>query len=151
MSSREGQQSITYGPSFNFSLKCVVTDSYDNTATDIHSVTVSGSKDLAKPALSTVIVDIPDHLTLSDNYPNPFNPATTISFGLPESESVNLTIYSISGQRVKTLMAGRLSAGYYRIQWDGTDHSSNKLATGVYIYELKAGSECIIKKMLFAK
>ncbi len=152
LADREGQQSITFGPSYNFSLKCVVTDSDNNTAMDIHSVIVNDSKKLSKPAPSVaVVVNIPEKLVLSDNYPNPFNPVTTINFGLPESQSVKLIVYSINGQRIRTLVSNRLLAGYHSIQWDGTNDSGKQLATGVYIYELKAGSERIIKKMLFVK
>jgi len=152
LADREGQKTISFGPSYNFSLKCKVYDSNGNVAEDIHSVIVGGlAKDMKKPISVAEFELIPKHLTLSGNYPNPFNPVTTISFGLPESELVELTIYSISGQRVKTVLNERLSAGYHRIQWDGMDYSGNKLATGVYIYELKAGSERIIKKMLFVK
>jgi len=152
MSWWEGEQTITMGPSFDFSLKCKVTDSDGNTATDIHSVIVGGiAKGIAQQTPVAAIEAIPKQLTLIGNYPNPFNPVTTISFGLPKSESVKLTIYSISGQRVKTVLNEQLSAGYHQIHWDGTDYSGNRLATGVYIYEFKAGSERIIKKMLFAK
>jgi hypothetical protein len=146
----DGDQTIIYGPDFDFSLKCKVTDSDENTATDIHSVIVGDPEPDIRPAIANIEL-IPKELTLEGNYPNPFNPTTTISFGLPESQSVKLIVYSINGQRVKTLVADHLSAGYHTIQWNGTNDFGNQMAAGVYIYELKAGSGHIIKKMVFVK
>jgi len=152
LSQYTGDQTITYGPSFDFSLKCKVTDSNGNSAEDIHSVVVAYlPKDIGKKIETVSVSQIPEQITLFGNYPNPFNPVTTIDFGLPACRSVKLVVYSINGQLVKTLLNNRLSAGYHQVQWDGKDDSGRQLTTGVYIYELKTGSERIIKKMLFVK
>jgi len=148
----EGEKTINFGPSFDFSLKCKVTDSDVNTATDIHSVIVGGpAKDIAKKIPINVIESIPEQLTLIGNYPNPFNPTTSIKFGLPDAMPVEISIYSITGKKVRTLINQDLSAGYYQVTWDGTDKSGNKIASGIYIYTLKAGSKRLTSKMLFAK
>jgi len=139
---RKGDQSITFGPSYNFSLKCTVTDSKGSTATDIHTVIVEGL---------TLDLSIPDQLTVSDNSPNPFNLVTTIKYGIPESGLATITIYSITGQKVKTLVNDHLSAGYHQVQWNGTNNFGNEIASGLYILELKSGSDHVMKKLIFAK
>jgi len=152
LSQYTGYKTIPYGPSFNFSLKCKVTDSNGNSAEDIHSVIVAYlPKNIGKKIETMSISPVPRQIGLFGNYPNPFNSVTTISFGLPESEVVKLVIYSISGQKVKELLDSRLSAGYYQVQWKATDDYGQPLATGLYIYELEAGSKRIIKKMLYVK
>jgi len=76
---------------------------------------------------------------LEQNYPNPFNPSTVISFQLPEAGDVSLAIYNSNGQLVRTLVAGEKPAGRYSVLWDATDDRGNRVASGVYVYVLKAG------------
>lgn len=148
----EGYQTITIGPHYDFSLKCKITDSDGNTATDIHSVIVGGiAKGVTQHTPVAAIEAIPEQLILIGNYPNPFNPTTSIKFGLPDAMPVEISIYSITGKKVRTLINQDLSAGYYQVNWDGTDKSGNKVASGIYIYTLKAGSKRLTSKMLFAK
>lgn len=90
--------------------------------------------------------EVPDVYSLTQNYPNPFNPSTSIKFGLPVSSLVNLKIYNTAGQVVKTLVSSELSAGYYDINFNASN-----LASGVYFYELRAGSFIETKKMLLVK
>jgi hypothetical protein len=146
----DGYQTITFGPVFDFSLKCKVTDSNGSTATDIHSVIVGDPAPDIRPAIVNIEL-IPKELTLEGNYPNPFNPTTTIKFGLPDEMPVEISIYSITGEKVNTLINQELSAGYYQLNWSGTDNSGNKVASGIYIYTLKAGSKRLTSKMLFTK
>lgn len=84
---------------------------------------------------------------LYSNYPNPFNPATTIHFRLPQDLRVRLTIYNVLGQSVRALINKNYSAGEHTVQWDGKDDSDVTLSSGVYIYELRAGSFVQRKKM----
>ncbi|WP_169313632.1 FlgD immunoglobulin-like domain containing protein [Caldithrix abyssi] len=72
-----------------------------------------------------------------NNRPNPFNPTTTIKFGLPEDGHVRLTIYSMSGQKVRTLINGQVSKGYHSILWDGKNESGQAVFGGLYFYELE--------------
>jgi hypothetical protein len=84
---------------------------------------------------------------LSQNYPNPFNPSTMIEFALPESaNNVTLRIYNSLGQRVTELVNTRLAAGSYSYTWN-----ANNVATGVYIYELRADNFVTVKKMMLLK
>jgi hypothetical protein len=147
-----GQQTVITGAAYNFSLKCEVTDSDNNIATDIHSVMVGGqffSKENQKNIATLKF--IPTELSLYVNYPNPFNPTTTIRFGLPEAQRVFISIYSITGENVINLVDDYLSEGYHNVVWNGINQSGNKVASGVYIYEMRAKNKHFIRKMLFAK
>mgnify|MGYP003959584871 CR=1 FL=1 len=92
---------------------------------------------------------IPNVTSLNQNYPNPFNPETTISFDLSERSVVTLTIYdAATGQLVRKLVEGEsATAGIYQRTWDGRDNNGLKVASGVYIYQLKAGKYTAKKKM----
>ena len=95
---------------------------------------------------------LPAAYGLQANYPNPFNPKTTIRYQLPEAADVKLEIYSASGQRVRTLVDERRSAGRYAVQWDAFDDDGRPQASGLYFYRLQAGSEFRqIRKMLLLK
>ncbi|MEE9442974.1 MAG: T9SS type A sorting domain-containing protein [candidate division Zixibacteria bacterium] len=83
---------------------------------------------------------------LSQNYPNPFNPTTEISFSLPDAAVVKLEVFNIIGQRVTVLVDEHLEAGLHHIQWDGSN-----IASGTYLYRLKAGEFTETKKMLLLK
>ncbi len=93
---------------------------------------------------------IPDHFALSQNFPNPFNPQTTIAYQLPEAGFVTLTLYDMLGRRIKTLISKRQPAGYYDVQFDG-----NSLASGLYFYVLTVKGRTkyftSTKKMLLLK
>jgi hypothetical protein len=88
---------------------------------------------------------------LNQNHPNPFNPSTTINYGLAEASDVRLVIYNVLGQEVKVLVSEYLPMGAHSIQWDGRDAIGRTVASGTYIYRLAAGDKVAIKKMIFAK
>jgi hypothetical protein len=83
---------------------------------------------------------------LEQNYPNPFNPSTTINFSIPETAEVTLTIYNTLGQKVRELVNEKLETGYYSFNWEAGD-----AASGIYIYQLKAGEFIQSKKMILIK
>jgi hypothetical protein len=86
---------------------------------------------------------------LNQNFPNPFNPETTIRYDLSDESIVNLTIYDMSGQVVRTLVNDQaMSAGQYKSVWDGRNASGQKVASGIYFYRLYAGEFTANKKML---
>ncbi|MCL4278846.1 MAG: T9SS type A sorting domain-containing protein [Ignavibacteriaceae bacterium] len=90
--------------------------------------------------------EIPEAYSLEQNYPNPFNPSTTIKFDLPEASEVTLTIYNTLGQKVDEIVNTTLEAGRYSYQWKATD-----IASGIYIYELRANKFISFKKMILIK
>ncbi|MDB4698746.1 T9SS type A sorting domain-containing protein [Candidatus Latescibacteria bacterium] len=94
----------------------------------------------------------PEAFALANNYPNPFNPATTIKYALPEASNVTLEIYNVVGQVVRTLVADHQNAGRYVVQWDATNEGGHSLSSGIYFYRLQAGGEFLeVKKMLLLK
>jgi len=89
---------------------------------------------------------VPDKLSLLQNYPNPFNPSTQIKFYLPETADVNLSVFDLTGKLVKTLANSKMERGYHEQIFE-----SNDLASGVYIYSIKANSSIESKKMVLIK
>jgi flagellar hook assembly protein FlgD len=81
----------------------------------------------------------PSEINLSQNYPNPFNSSTVVEFTLASNSPINLSIYDISGRRVKYIDLGALSAGTHRITWDGRGNNEQSLSSGIYFCKLKAG------------
>ncbi len=114
-----------------------------------YALSVSDIKNLAD--IYTYINDnknsqIPDKNMLFQNYPNPFNPTTRINFLLKTSSNVTLTIYNALGQKITDLINGYLPAGEHSVTWNGAN-----AASGIYFYELKAGSKRFYKKMVLLK
>ena len=101
---------------------------------------------------STVVVSndeepgTPSRFSLSQNYPNPFNPSTNIPFELSEASKVEISVYSILGQKVATIVNDLYSAGSHSIQWN-----AQNLATGVYIYRMQAGGFTQTRKLILLK
>ena len=94
---------------------------------------------------------IPDKFTLDQNFPNPFNPVTTISYKLPEDANVTLKVYNMMGHEVKTLVGMKKAAGIHNVEWDGTDNLGNVVSTGLYMYKIEAGNFKETKKMMLMK
>jgi hypothetical protein len=94
---------------------------------------------------------IPERFILAQNFPNPFNPSTTIEFALPSKSDVSLKIYDILGREVKTLSAGKLDAGYHGVIWDGKNEAGSAVSSGIYFYKLKAGETIISRKMVLLR
>jgi hypothetical protein len=89
---------------------------------------------------------LPEGYALEQNYPNPFNPSTLIQFSLGKASNVKLTVYNILGQRVVTLVDGRMKQGSYSVQFD-----ASRLASGIYFYRMEAGDVIAQRRMLFIK
>jgi len=94
---------------------------------------------------------IPDEYQLYDNYPNPFNPATIISFDVPKNDFVELNIYNIKGQKVKTLESNYFIPGNYSIEWNGRNDRGEQLPSGIYFYSLVSSDFNKKNKMLLIK
>jgi len=101
-----------------------------------------------------VVIDkshIPDHFTLDQNFPNPFNPTTTIGFALPEALKAQLTIYNLLGQKVYQTVAKEYPAGKYQFQWGGLDQGGRTLDAGIYVCRVEAGTYAQTIKMVLLK
>jgi hypothetical protein len=88
----------------------------------------------------------PSSFGLEQNYPNPFNPTTTIKFDLPKATEVSLKVFNVLGEEVTTLVSDRLSTGLYSYEWDASN-----LASGVYLYRLRAGDYVETRKMVLMR
>ena len=109
---------------------------------------------LSKPALSDdaeFVSDVPDTFFVAQNFPNPYNPETTIPYGLPEGVHVRLVIYNVLGQEIRTLVNEMQPAGYHRVVWDNKDAFGRSVSNGVYLYRIVAGDFVQTKKMLILK
>jgi hypothetical protein len=95
--------------------------------------------------------ELPTVYALGQNYPNPFNPSTTINFALPEAGTVVLSVYTISGERVTTLVQGSFPAGTFHVTWTGTDNNGAQVASGMYLYRIQSGTFTSVKKMVMLK
>lgn len=89
--------------------------------------------------------------TLYQNFPNPFNPSTTIRFELVRTSKIALEIFDVLGKKINTIAAGAFPKGRYNRTWDGRDETGREVASGVYIYRLKAENQIISKKMLLLR
>ncbi len=95
---------------------------------------------------------VPEQFELLQNFPNPFNPETSIRYNLPEASRVSIVIYDLLGRRVRTLIdSQQKETGYFTARWNGLDDLGGQVATGVYIYQLKTSSKSISRKMILLK
>ena len=93
----------------------------------------------------------PQGFVLEQNFPNPFNPSTTLRYELPEDGLVNVTIYDMMGRQVSTLLSSHQTAGYKSIQWNATNDFGKPVSAGVYLYQIQAGEFVQTKKMVLLK
>ena len=119
-----------------------VYDEGESTIIEVSFVYQGASSGSNVPFLST---------ELGTNYPNPFNPTTTISFALNETSDVQIDVYNITGQHVKTLINKHLEADNHNIVWNGNDSEGKSVASGVYFYKMKCSNYLSTKKMILMK
>jgi hypothetical protein len=106
---------------------------------------------ITKQTLSIASDLLPKQFTLHPNYPNPFNPITSLRYDLPEQAQVMLTIYDLMGRKVTQLVNTTQEAGYRSEQWDATDSFGNPVSAGVYLYQIRAGEFVQTRKMVLLK
>jgi hypothetical protein len=134
------QTTTTPGPYFN------------NISIKIAGTSATGVSCTPSCSPATGIAGGPRPVTaLGQNFPNPFNPTTTISFSLAEHGPVQLRIYDVDGRLVRSLVDGHRPAGQQAASWNGTDNRGNRVASGVYFYRLHAGAFTATRKMVILK
>jgi len=141
-----------YGEGYH-EIKVVVTDANNDTNEDYFDVHV-GSGDDKKVVIAAEnknialldAVNLPESYRLHQNFPNPFNPETTINFEIPIAAHVTLEVYDITGQLIEILLNNQMSPGYHSVNWIAGDYAS-----GVYLCRLTAGNYIFTKKMLLVK
>jgi hypothetical protein len=97
------------------------------------------------------IDNTPVNFGLKQNYPNPFNPTTNIAFSLSKDSNVNLNIYNVKGQLVKTLKNEKMLKGNHSVQWNGVNNNNKAVGSGIYFIRLQAGNQHSVKKALLLK
>ena len=132
----------------------VLRDFEDNARFEIANGLVFDPQQLANP-LSGGVLDIqttPTEFALLQNFPNPFNPETTIGYELSESADVTLQIYNVVGQVIRTLIASEpQSVGRYQVRWDGMDDRGVPVSSGIYFYQISAGKFQDVRKLMLLK
>ena len=96
-------------------------------------------------------VEIPETLKIITNFPNPFNPSTTIQFTMPKSGTVSMTIYSSTGQKVREIVSGFRSVGTQTVSWDGKDDAGMSVSSGLYFARLVSNNHTATARMLLLK
>src|SRR5690554_3320796 len=127
---------------------------YHYTIVGIFSVGETNTLELEVEITTSVEEDeavIPLTTRLQGNYPNPFNPETTISYSIEQEGMATIEIYNINGQLVRTLVRSHHTPGEYSVIWTGEDNQDRKLRSGVYLYRMKSGKYTSTKKMLILK
>ena len=95
--------------------------------------------------------DLPNQYALLPNYPNPFNPQTTIDYQIPEAGHVTIDIFDLRGQKIRSLINQNINAGYHSVVWDGNDESANPISSGVYLYRILTDEFVNTRKMILMR
>lgn len=123
----------------------------------LQNVDIDGQNQFHGPVEITIVDTdndtpvIPQFTALQSIYPNPFNPAATIAFGLAKAEQVTIAIYNIRGEKVRSFVSGAMNSGTYRRTWDGTDDGGCSLSSGVYYVRMTAGKYSSVQKAMLIK
>ncbi len=118
----------------------------------LESVSFNGVTETFAKLTQTVTIPVPTEFAVYPNYPNPFNPETTIRFQLPEQQRVSIYIYDLKGKLIKKLLDNQsFSAGEHQILWNATDENNQQVASGVYLYRFVTPKYSKIGKMTFLK
>jgi hypothetical protein len=123
-----------------------VSSGYDNVTNTFTPIYRTATFTNSSEVNNEVVAGLPEKFDLKPNYPNPFNPSTRISFDLPESAEVRLTVFDVLGRQVATLVNQPMKAGSHTVNFD-----AQRLASGVYIYRLEAGSFSMTRNMMLIK
>ncbi len=126
-------------------------ESYNNLASRIYLDDINIAATLITDNAEDDISPFNGNLLVNKNYPNPFNPQTTISFDLKNREDVEVSIYNLKGQLVKTLLNKRLASGNHKLVWNGRNSNNEVVASGLYLYRIKTDSQSVNKKMILMK
>ena len=117
----------------------------------LEDVDYNGKTEFHGPISAVLANTTPTEFGLHKNYPNPFNPVTTISYDLAKDVYVELAVYNILGGKVITLVNGNQPAGSYQLEWDGRDSRGLIVSSGMYLLRINAGNYCKTNKMVFVR
>ena len=148
---RDGKISARW-PSFSPDGKkfCYIRNNYHDYPDNIRELWIKDF-DADKFQKIVLVEEQPERFTLLSNYPNPFNPTTTIEFTLPEGGFTELVIYNISGQKIRELVSGDITPGVHSVVWDGRDENGIPVSSGVFISRLKNRDNVFSNRMMLVK
>jgi hypothetical protein len=149
MSGESFTLNVSFSPNQPGPVSGMLLISSNDPATDTLRVDLSGMGDVSVGTRTQP--EIPKVFSVSPNYPNPFNPTTTIRYQLPVESNAELVIYDLLGSKVRTLLTEKKEAGSYEVQWDGTNDIGIPVTSGVYVYRFTAGSYQMVRKMILVK
>ncbi|MFO7891109.1 MAG: choice-of-anchor D domain-containing protein, partial [bacterium] len=138
---------------YYFMVKTQTNPHTNNNFTVISDESIKASNTTQAPTSlqSEDMESIPETFVLMQNRPNPFNPQTEITYALPKSDQVTITIYNMIGQPVRTLINSKMPAGFHTIIWNGCDNTGQPVPSGIYFYIMQCSSFKQIKKALLMK
>ncbi|SVC43870.1 uncharacterized protein METZ01_LOCUS296724, partial [marine metagenome] len=102
-------------------------------------------------SISQVGTAFPTEFSISQNFPNPFNPVTSITFDVAEMDEVSLVVYDLTGKEVATLVSGTYTPGTYNVEWNAVNNVGDGIVSGMYIYRYISSEKAITRKMLYLK
>ncbi len=110
-----------------------------------------GVGDACPLAINVVDSNIPDEFSITQNFPNPFNPVTSITFDVAVMDEVSLIVYDLTGKEVATLVSGTYAPGTYSVEWNAVNNAGDGIVSGMYIYRYISSEKAITRKMLYLK
>ncbi len=116
-----------------------------------HALKKVGLGKYSTPTDDLTVTTTPEEFSLGNNYPNPFNPTTLISYNLPEASQVTMAVYDLMGRKVKTLVQEFQPAGNHSVIWNATNDNGTKMSGGMYFYQIRAGTFQQTHKMILLK
>ena len=146
-----GPVDIAYGDSITFGIAALAASSIyelEYVAGEMHAFWETNFPEELSAQDEAIL---PIEFAMHQNYPNPFNPVTSIRYDIPNTSNVMISVYSLLGQKVKTLTNNVHQPGFYSLQWNGTNDMGSAVSSGVYICKINAGSYTSIKKMILMK
>ena len=117
---------------------------------DICEGTITNADD-CDMAISQIGSNLPEEFSISQNFPNPFNPVTSITFDVAEMAEVSLIVYDLTGKEVATLVSGTYTPGTYNVEWNAVNNAGGGIVSGMYIYRYISSEKVITRKMLYLK
>jgi hypothetical protein len=130
------------GQQIRIGIQCLSNDAFIFLVDDVE---IMGGTDATDPTVPSVVTN------LYGNYPNPFNPETTIRYSVAEDGPVTIDVFNSRGQLVKTLVNDSKAAGNHSVVWDGRDNNGSSVSSGIYYYKMYAGKYSSTRKMILMK
>ena len=121
---------------------------WGGTATDYNGDEVAGCGEMA---ISQIGSSLPEEFAISQNFPNPFNPITSITFDVAKMDEISLVVYDLTGKEVVTLVSGIFTPGRYQVNWNAVNNAGDGISSGMYIYRYFSSEKAITRKMLYLK